>query len=52
MVPLKYLRNVWTTTEMRLINYKISFQLKWSKKFYSSSWHYNKSKSKISNRYC
>ena len=32
MAPLKYLRNVWRTIEMPLINFEISLQLKWSKK--------------------
>ena len=32
MAPLKYLRNVWRTIEMTLINFEISLQLKWSKK--------------------
>ena len=32
MVPLKYLRNVWRTLEMPLINCEVSLQLKWSRK--------------------
>ena len=31
-VPLKYLSSFWRTLQMPLINYKISLQLKWSKK--------------------
>ena len=31
MVTLKYLSNFWRTLEMRLINCKISLQLKWYK---------------------
>ena len=33
MVPLKYLSNFWSTLEMSLNNYKINFDLNWSKNF-------------------
>ena len=32
MVPLKYLRNFWTTLEMPSINRELNLQLKWSEK--------------------
>ena len=31
MVSLKYVRNIWRTLEMTLINFKITFVLTWSK---------------------
>ena len=31
MVQTKYLSSFWKTLEMSLLNYKISFQIKWSK---------------------
>ena len=31
MVPLKYLKTIWRSLEIPLINYEISLELKWSK---------------------
>ena len=34
MVPLKYLSSFWKTLKMRLINFEVNLQLKWSRKYF------------------